>query len=458
MRYKIGLLIALLLAMVGTSDAQLIREELIPASITRDSEIVPTGVANALCITNPGPTFNVAFCSTVDVTGKTVLYKIPEYTIANLPASNPLAIATNCLSASDCTTTGTVKVVVWWNGTAWTPLGSGGGGAGTGDIESVTAGTGMTGGGTTGALTLNVAGTAPITVAADAVECPTCATTAAALTANLPVIGAGANATAVGTRSGNTTQFASVTGTKTTSMQLAFDVNGNVIASASGIGVGFSGLVAGNLPQAQAPTGPLVPSSVSEDTDSVNLAKPGEICPSTCLFALDTSVFASTLKTWGFPTNANATFVGHNTTQTLTNKTMDGASNTFTNLPTAAMVTALKTKSITFRIGSDSGAALVDTQDEANVWSNNIAAMTITEIKAWTDQGTSTINIQRDDGTPANICSSNLVASSPSGATCTLAGAEDNLAVGDKLNFTMIQAATTGSPKRITVSIKGVLD
>lgn len=63
-------------------------------------------------------------------------------------------------------------------------------------------------------------------------------TAAGTLTSNLPVIGGGSKAVAVGTRSGNTTEFATVTGSKTTSKQLAFDASGNIIASSSDIGSG----------------------------------------------------------------------------------------------------------------------------------------------------------------------------------------------------------------------------
>lgn len=66
--------------------------------------------------------------------------------------------------------------------------------------------------------------------------CTTCTTNASSLTSNLPVIGAGSNATAVGTRSGNTTEFATSTGSKTTSRQLGWDVDGNVTASGVPIG------------------------------------------------------------------------------------------------------------------------------------------------------------------------------------------------------------------------------
>lgn len=63
----------------------------------------------------------------------------------------------------------------------------------------------------------------------------------AALTANAPVIGGGAgSAPSVGSRSGNTTEFATVSGTKTVDKQLKFDASGNIVASTSDIGGGGS--------------------------------------------------------------------------------------------------------------------------------------------------------------------------------------------------------------------------
>lgn len=68
--------------------------------------------------------------------------------------------------------------------------------------------------------------------------CTTCTTNASALTANLPVIGVGGQATAVGTRSGNTTQFVTTTGTLTSGDCVKIDANGNFIANGSACGGG----------------------------------------------------------------------------------------------------------------------------------------------------------------------------------------------------------------------------
>jgi len=60
-----------------------------------------------------------------------------------------------------------------------------------------------------------------------------------ALTANAPILGGGPGASpASGARSGNTTEFATISGAKTANKQLTFDASGNVIASATDISLG----------------------------------------------------------------------------------------------------------------------------------------------------------------------------------------------------------------------------
>lgn len=66
-------------------------------------------------------------------------------------------------------------------------------------------------------------------------------TAAGVLTADLPLLGGGAKAAAVGSRSGNTTKFATVTGGQAAGMQLQFDASGNIEASATVVGGGGGG-------------------------------------------------------------------------------------------------------------------------------------------------------------------------------------------------------------------------
>jgi len=108
---------------------QYIDERIIPPVITRDTEIIPTGETNAICVSNTGTVAPaITLCSTLALTGKTVLMKLPEYTVATLPASHPLAIVTDGNSATDCTTgTGSTRVMCHWNGSAWAAIGGGGG-------------------------------------------------------------------------------------------------------------------------------------------------------------------------------------------------------------------------------------------------------------------------------------------------------------------------------------------
>jgi len=119
-----------------------------------------------------------------------------------------------------------------WNwptsaGSSGQPLLSGGGGS-----TAMTWGTLGVGAGGTG-ITSGTSGGVPYFSGSTTIA------SSGALTANLPVIGGGAGtAPSVGTRSGNTTQFVTTTGTQTSGRCVEIDANGNHIASAAGCAVG----------------------------------------------------------------------------------------------------------------------------------------------------------------------------------------------------------------------------
>jgi len=115
--------------------AQYIPDSSISPNIPRKSEMTPTGETNAVCIGNtPGVAPAITLCSTIDVTGKIVLFKLPEYTIANLPSSHPLSIVTDSADGTCTTGGGATRVLCAWNGSAWAAIGGTGG---TGDITDV---------------------------------------------------------------------------------------------------------------------------------------------------------------------------------------------------------------------------------------------------------------------------------------------------------------------------------
>jgi hypothetical protein len=110
-------------------------------------------------------------------------------------------------------------------------------------------------------------------------------------------------------------------------------------------------------------------------------------------------------------------------------------------------------RGIVYLAGCDTCTALADTDDQNDFYVNVIGPLTIQSVACYTDGGTPSINVQRDDGSAANILSSNL--------TCTTGGAagsinlsEDNVAVNEKLDFTLVSAS---GAKRITLVIKATL-
>jgi hypothetical protein len=118
--------------------------------------------------------------------------------------------------------------------------------------------------------------------------------------------------------------------------------------------------------------------------------------------------------------------------------------------------TLLRTRQIVFVLGADNGVALVDGDDQPTIYYNSLGGgITITGVWCESDGGTPSINLQRDDGSPANILSSNLSCST-SGASGSIDTNEDNVASTEKIDFVMATAG--GTAKRVTVVITFTVD
>lgn len=118
---------------------------------------------------------------------------------------------------------------------------------------------------------------------------------------------------------------------------------------------------------------------------------------------------------------------------------------------------SLRTRLATFLLGKDNGPLLVDADDQASIFVNRLGSgVTITEVHCESDSGTPSINVQRDDGTPANILLSNLLCSSSGAATTAFNGSEASIVNGNSIDFVMVAAG--GVAKRLTVTIRYTLD
>ena len=112
-------------------------------------------------------------------------------------------------------------------------------------------------------------------------------------------------------------------------------------------------------------------------------------------------------------------------------------------------------KIVAFRIGSDSSTStLADTDDEADIFTNTwTSAFVISKVSCRSDAGTPTIQIQRDDGSPANILSSDLTCTSSGANTTTFVTGENNIDVSQAISFEVISSG--GTAKRVAVTIEG---
>lgn len=126
---------------------------------------------------------------------------------------------TSCVSNKDMYVNTTTNTFQYCISGSWASMGGSGG---SGTVTSVATTSPLTGGTITGSGTI---------------ACATCVTAASALTADLPVIGAGSQASAVGTRQGNTTKYTTYSGSAPATNDCAkFDANGNLTTAGAACG------------------------------------------------------------------------------------------------------------------------------------------------------------------------------------------------------------------------------
>lgn len=77
-------------------------------------------------------------------------------------------------------------------------------------------------------------------------------------------------------------------------------------------------------------------------------------------------------------------------------------------------------------------------------------AQTVNKVCATTDADTASVNVQRNDGSPVDMLSSNLTAATTEACTTTFAGSENTLSEGNYIDVVIDSA--TGTPKQLTIS------
>jgi hypothetical protein len=208
----------------------------------------------------------------------------------------------------------------------------------------------------------------------------------------------------------------------------------------------ISGLTAGTIPKAADATS-IEDSSIVEDADSVNFAKPIEVncAGATCFFGMDTTIFDTTLKTWDYPANASSTFVGDDTSQTLTNKTISATSNTLSGLP----------------VSKDISILLPTTGDTNKAQMQFFAAATLTKVSCSTLGASSTATIQLDkraEATPntagTDALTSTLVCDTDRQSTTSFSSAA--VAANQVLNLQI--TATANAPEVVRIHVHARLD
>jgi hypothetical protein len=549
--------------------AQYLPDSTLSPNIPRKSELVPTGETNAVCIGNtPGVAPSVTLCSTINVTGKTLLFKIPEVVYASLPASHALSIVTDCDTSSCTAGGGTTRMTMYWNGSAWAPLPGSGTGTGSGDLTDVLATTNeicvSNPGGPSPQVSLcptvvatgktvqlgrtdlaSILTPAQITAQTNDYN-PTGLSTASTLrlttnasqnltgiqgtaagriltiwnAGSFPLVLINDNGAAPATGSTAANRFAlgaDIALGPSQAIMLQYDNTSGRWRALGGVGAGgpkYCSSSTGNDSYACSLSPAISAYTVGEHyffhADVANTSSAGK--PTLALNGLAAIVivksvggYNTALTTNDIRANQIVQLVYDGTyfqMQSQIGNSPTGISGLTTgNIPSAASATSLQNSGLaedadsfnfskslevgdvstnswewigtgvsghvqmkfnTARIKTLSytidGARLADTTTDTDVWENTIVPMHITAVKCRTDTGTATINLQRNDGSAADILSSNLTCTTGGASSTTFASGEDAIAVGNMIDSVVVDANASGTPTKITVTVNMQVD
>ena len=142
-----------------------------------------------------------------------------------------------------------------------------------------------------------------------------------------------------------------------------------------------------------------------------------------------------------------------NSSGSVTASSFTGIGAGITGLPNTALSTAAVTRGIVYLAGCDGCGVLGSSDSQLQFYVNVVGPMTINSVRCYSDNnGTSTINIARNNGGPTNLLASPLTCN----GTPTTSFTSSSLALLDQLNFVM--AAPDGVARRITVVIQATLN
>jgi hypothetical protein len=177
-----------------------------------------------------------------------------------------------------------------------------------------------------------------------------------------------------------------------------------------------------------------------------------------------TELVASQSPTIVAPTIASMTNAQHSHQDAAGGGALSAAAITSGTIADSVTASKYKTWQVHYKFwGTGTSYVLQDTDDEASIWRNEESARTITKVVCESDAGSPTMQLQRDDGSPANMFASALTCdATPSGTDgsdgilTSFSGTENAIAATNRIDHLTVTAG--GTATWVAVTISGTID